>query len=310
MRDLKQIVRDLIAEKGIRESSALFGVSTGTVSNWLNGKTPPTVDAVEKAIILTDDFSLDPPTWEKTELTTWMGKKVMMLLPVYRSFNADTHFTLFANYKEYGPEKIGMIIEKGTVIHEARNKLVDKALQTDAEYFIMSDDDMIYPCGNPAIFNGRYGANVPTASASFNAISRIMSHGADKQIVGALYFGRHSRGMAQCALGFDTPIENEKLRKFTHQGLVKTRWVGTGFLRVHRSVFEALKKEIDNGKFPECKPTKEGYRLGYFNPVRVGVGEDVSFCLRAGELGISTYVDTSLIALHVGDCAYGPHNTK
>lgn len=233
----------------------------------------------------------------------------MMLLPVYRYFNPDTHFTLFANYAKYGPEKIGMEVVKRTVIHEARNILVHKFMKTDAEWAIMCDDDMILPCGNAAIFNGNFRANVPTQNASFNSISRIMSHGKDKQIIGGLYFGRHEFGQAQCSLGFDGGWENEniKLRNRSYTGVLPVRWVATGFLRIHRSVFETLRKEIDGGRFPECKPVNDAMWHGYFSPIKVGIGEDVSFCLRAKECGITSYVDTDLILLHDG---YGPSNTK
>jgi hypothetical protein len=244
------------------------------------------------------------------ELTMWEGRDVIMLLPVYRSFNADTHFTLFANYAKYGPEKVGMIMEKRTLIHEARNILADKFLKTGAKYCIMCDDDMILPCGVPEIFNGRYRANVSVENASVNAISRIMSHPESVGIVGGLYFGRHAHGAAQCSKGFSSAVENEKLRKMEYSGLIQDEWVGTGWMRIHRDVFLRMAKEIDGGRWPDCKPAGlDGYH-GFFQPLHVRVGEDVSFCRRAGEIGIKTYIDTSLICLHAGECLYGPSNTK
>jgi hypothetical protein len=301
--DLRQIVKNKIAELGPTQSAAFFGVSVATVNNWLSDKTNPTLSAAQ---LVLPDFQ---PTSTEEPLEMWEGKNVMMLYPVYRYFNPDTHFTLFANYAKYGPEKIGMEIVKRTVIHEGRNILVHKALKTKAEWFIMGDDDMILPCGNAAIFNGNYKAGVPEPCASFNAISRIMSHGKDKQIIGALYFGRHEFGQAQCSLGFDQGFEaqNTKLRNRGYTGVIPVRWVATGFLRIHRSVFEIMKKHIDEGKFPECKPANESMWYGFFNPIRVGIGEDVSFCLRAKECGITSYVDTDLILMHDG---FGPKNTR
>lgn len=242
----------------------------------------------------------------------WEGRKVMMLLPVYRTFCADTHFTLFANYAKYGPEKLSMEIIKRTVIHEARNMLIDKFMKTDAETAIMVDDDMILPCGNADLFNGRYGAGVPVRSAGFNAISRLMSHGKDKGIVGALYFGRHDIGQAQCEQGFGKTqeAENDKFRKFGYKDLIATGWVGTGFIKIERWVIEKMKAEIDSGKWEEAKPAYAGSWYGYFSPLGTRIGEDVSFGRRAKEIGIQSYVDTSLIALHNGERNYGPANTK
>jgi hypothetical protein len=233
-----------------------------------------------------------------------------MLLPVYRSFSGRAHFSLFANYAKYGPEKIGMIMEHRTLIHESRNVLVHKALTTtDSPQFLFCDDDIIPPCGNAALFNEKYGAKLEARSASFNGISRIMSHGDDKRIVGGLYFGRSPRGKAQVASAFASSEENAKFHRNEHKDLKKEDWVATGFLRMHRSVFEEMKREIDNGRWPECKPSKPGKPYGFFTPLGTGIGEDVSFGRRAKEIGIQSYVDASLVCLHCGDAFYGPANT-
>lgn len=307
--DLRLLVKNKIEAIGVRAAAKFFGVSTGTVSNWHSGKTDPSLAAVELALADTGQEAA-PASVDVDALTEWNGKSVIILQPVYRSFNADTHFMLFANYAKYGPEKIGLIQEKRTVIHEARNILAHKFLRTDAKYAIMVDDDMIPPCGVPALFNDRYKANVPAESAAFNAISRIMSHGEDKRIVGSLYFGRHEAGKAQCSKGFTDTTENERLRLGKYRGLIQDEWVGTGFMRIHRSVFEDMQAAIDGGKWPECHPPTDESWYGFFNPIRVRMGEDVSFCRRAKELGIQTYVDTSLICLHAGETLYGPRNVK
>jgi hypothetical protein len=310
--DFRKLVKDKIEELGVRSASKFFGVSLGTVSNWHTGKTSPSLEAVELALGDHDweTFNPKPIATEEVKEVKWEGKNVIILQPVYRTLNADTHFTLFANYAKYGADKIGLIQEKRTVIHEARNILSHKFLQTTAEYAIMVDDDMILPCGSSGIFNGRYGAGVSEESASFNAITRIMSHSSDKEIVGALYFGRHRAGKAQCSRGFTSESENKALRKFGYSGLIQDEWVGTGFMRIHRSVFDKFKQAIDGGKWPECHPPADDSWYGFFNPIRVRMGEDVSFCRRAKELGIQTYIDTSLICLHNGECNWGPSNIE
>ncbi len=190
--------------------------------------------------------------------------------------------------------------------------LIDKFMNSTATKAIMIDDDMVLPCGSVGVFNGRYNAGVPEANAGLNTITRLLSHGPENGIVGGLYFGRHDIGQAQCEQGFghNQAIENERLRKFKYQGLLKTGWVGTGCIKIERWVIEKMKKAIDDGMWPECKPSMEGSWYGYFNPQKVRVGEDVSFGRRASELGIQSYVDTSLICLHSGDRWYGPTNTK
>jgi hypothetical protein len=240
----------------------------------------------------------------------WEGRKVLLLLPVYRSFNADTHYTLFANYAKYGPEKIGILMEKRTLIHEARNILVDRARQVSGvETVIFCDDDMILPCGSAAIFNGKYKAKVPEPSASLNAITRIMSHTPNARIVGGLYFGRYGNGRAQCHMGFSEQDGGNRLRNFKMTKLIEQPWVGTGWMRIQTNVFDDMEKHIAAGNWPECKSDNPKVPLGFFAPLKVGVGEDVSFCRRAAEIGIKTYLDPALICLHAGDTLFGPNNT-
>lgn len=309
MIDLKQIVKDRIGQLGVKEASKFYGVSVGTVSNWASGKTPPSVDAVTLTL---KDLDI-PATPEVKDLVMWEGRQVALLMPVYRTLNPDTHFTLFANYMKYGPEKIAMPRPlKGTCIWEARNRLIDKGMNIPGvKKFIMPDDDMAFPFGYPDHFNQYYESNLPAERVGHNAISRIMSHPSDKGIIGAMYFGRHSKGRSQCEFGFLNSLhEDERLRNGYYKGLVPMGWVGTGFIRIERWVIEAMRKEIDNGRWPECKPAAADKWYGYFNPLRVGIGEDVSFCRRAAEIGIQSYLDSSLECLHFGERAYASHNTK
>lgn len=302
--NLKKKVRDRIASLGVAEAAKFFGVSVGTVSNWANGKTNPSIDAVEAVL-----DAIGEPTVQ-AELTMWKGKKLFIGLPVYRSLNADTHYTLFANYAKYGPDKIGMRVLKRTLIYEARNILIDHAMKTEAETFMMVDDDMILQCGSVDYINGNHQANLPVEIAGFNTISRLMSHGRDKGIVGALYFGRHRVGRAQCASGFESDHENAKLHRHEYDGLKAERWVGTGVIKIERWVIDKMRKEIDGGLWPELKPENDQRWYGYFTPIKVGTGEDVSFGTRAGKIGIQSYVDASLECLHVGDISWGSKNTK
>jgi transcriptional regulator with XRE-family HTH domain len=304
--DLRKKVKDKIELVGVKDAAEYFGVSLGTVSNWASGKTNPSIDAVE--LLLIDE----PETGAKksAELTMWEGRKLRVMLPVYRSFNPDTHYTLFANYAQYGPSKIAMEIKKRTIIYEARSMLTHKGMLSEADTFMMFDDDMILPCGNAGVFNGNYGANLPDNLASLNTISRLMSHPDDKGIVGALYFGRHRAGRAQCASGFASDDENGKLHRHEYTGLKPEEWVGTGGIRIKRWVIEEMDKAIEGGKWPEIKRRSDDRWNGYFTPRRVEEGEDVAFCRRAAEIGIQTYLDTDLELLHVGDENFSGRNTK
>lgn len=247
-------------------------------------------------------------------LTMWEGRKVAILLPCYRGvLNIKTHLALFGCYKDYGPSRIALPEPvEGTVIHEARNILVHRAMQMpEVETFIMIDDDMIPPIGNEAWFNGNLRAGVRPEQARMNAISRIMSHGRDKEIVGALYFGRHEFGRAQCEWGFGSDVKNRELRNGQYQGLQAMGWVATGFIKIERTALEKMQKAIDDGVFPDLQPKPGQGWYGFFTPLSVGIGEDVSFGLRASKIGIQSYLDASLVCLHAdGNTLYGPRNVR
>lgn len=307
---LKEKVIAKVNALGVKDAAKFYGVSVGTVSNWASGRSSPSIDAAELTI---QGEVKDAP--KAPSLTDWEGRKVAMLLPIYQSFHPDTHFTLFANYIRYGPSKIAFPKPiRQTCIWEARNMAIRDAMNLPGvEDFIMCDHDMILPHGDAGSYNGHYRADLPQDLAGVNAIAQIMSNPPEMGIVGALYFGRHEFGKAQCHMGFSSDSTNEELRGVTMRGPHPDRWVGTGFIKIRKWVIEKMKDAIDSGMWPECKPVdqlgKNSY-YGYFNPLSVGVGEDVSFCRRAAEIGIQTYVDTSIVCLHAGERYYGPKTTR
>ncbi len=245
-------------------------------------------------------------------LTMWEGRKVMMCLPAYQGIEPQTHLALFANYAKYGPDKLGMIVKTNTLVDEARNIITHEALKTDAEWTVWGDHDVVPPVGNADWFNGNLNANLPIKNASMVGISRIMSHPSDKLIVGALYFGRHEYGQAQCADGFASNNElfNTNMRSHQTEGLIPQAWVAVGFARIHRSVFEMKKKAIDEGMFPECRPHPGSDVYGYWTK-STSIGEDVMFGIRCAKIGIQSYLDPELECLHgSGNAFWGSRNTK
>lgn len=251
------------------------------------------------------------------QIIQWEDQKVMILLPSYKNINPNTHFTLFANYGRYGAQQLAIATKNMTVIHEARNFLIHVGMMNpQIDDFIMADDDMVLPCGNEQIFNGNYRMGVKPESAAFNAITRIMSHPRELGVIGALYYGRHEFGMPQCDWGFNEQRGQhaDDLRAERHQGLIKMDWVATGFLRIPRWVIEKKKAEIDAGRWgKELQPLAgvAGSQYGYFHPMRAGFGEDMSFGYRLKEMGIDSYLDSSLVLGHAdGGVIFGPKNTR
>lgn len=247
------------------------------------------------------------------------GKKVILLNATQDSMNWRTHFTLFKNYAMYGPDKIGLIPQGQTVIHEARNMLAQQGLQTDAEWFIIGpDDDLVLPCGDKNITNGYFNARLPDPLCSENAIERLMRYPPEIRVVGALYFvkgspafSRHrNAGRAVCEQAFRDDEFNRKLHlPSKDSGLIKQDWVAVGFTRIHRSVFEEIAQAAD-GRWPEILPSHKGGHYGWFQPIGPDVNEDVSFGRRCKALGIQHYLDSGLVCGHAdGTSIFWAHNT-
>lgn len=230
-------------------------------------------------------------------------------------------------------------------VAHSRNSCTDAFLKSSLEWALWIDDDMVIPFGNGKWYRAYTGwHNYPEPFASFNAIDRLLSHG--KTLVGGVYFGKHPTGH---------PVYNEGARQqeadYVREGpknIVKpTRWVGTGCMLTHRSIFEDIEKKFPllargaDGKGGQWFTSSEHMAMEGIRRVRemlsvgpmtaqkcvqayemleginaearskssLGMGEDVQFCVRATEAGHQPHVDLGLICGHIGTTVYGPYNT-
>lgn len=276
-----------------------------------------------------------------TNSVTVLQNKVMLVLPWMKQTNPMTAFCVaqLADKRRTA----SMLNFGDAFVAHSRNTCADLFLQSNLDWMLTVDDDMVLPFGNAAWYNAHTGFSLPEPFASFNAIDRLLGHG--KSLVGALYFGRQP--------GANKPMYNEgaaskdheaDARKVPRDELRSTKWVGTGCLLIHRRVYEDIER-----KFPYLSrgPNKRGGQwftssehelmgavdraLKVFsegpltgdsaakahtilaaaqNQARthscLGMGEDVAFCTRALAAGHQPYVDFGLVAGHCGNHIYGP----
>lgn len=231
----------------------------------------------------------------------------VLAMPIMYHVEPETFGSLWIAASHYSREKLRYIHEERTCVWEARNRLATRFLEDfDPKVYtdlIMVDSDMVVPCGNPGWFKRIVQQDLPDVWTAKNFFDQILSHDSNVGIVGAAYFDRRYGRQIQCYRGHHEVGFNERFLRREYSGLLIDTWVATGGMRIKRWALEQMIKEAPR-MFPEIIPNERVKHWGFFTPNRVGVGEDVSFCLRAGAVGIKSYVDADLRLMHKGSKCY------
>lgn len=283
------------------------------------------------------------PPVSRQEIVETLGTKVLVAKPWQKSVHPLTAFSVgqLCDHR-----RTGDLLKFGDAfVAHTRNKCAEAFLNSPCEWMLTVDDDMIVPFGNAKWFRMATGFNFPQPFSDFNAIDRLMSH--KKTLVGALYSGRYPGSNLMYGEAAN-PEESAWARRGPYNQIKPTRWVATGCLLIHRSVFEDIEKRfprlarggdkkggqwfasteaslieriqsirdrlLDGGALTAEKAFKalEGLESALAEARTenpLGSGEDVSFCLRASAAGHQPYVDMGLVCGHIGHCVYGLHNT-
>lgn len=171
----------------------------------------------------------------------------------------------------FGLTKIGQISHIDSsrcMIAEARNLMVKYAIDEGCTHILFVDDDMVFPS---------------------DTLIRLLQH--QKDIVGAVAFQRRPEHLP-CTYNLE-PLDTTLLSavECLDQGLQPFDAIGSSCILIRAEVFKRI-------PFP-------WYRWGDTSlGVMVkqgGLGEDLSFCIRAKQYGIQTWADTDFIITHLGD---------
>lgn len=270
-------------------------------------------------------------------------KKVMVTLPWWKQVSPVTAFCVSQIIDR---RRTATILSYGDAfVAHSRNTCADIFLQSPCDWMLTIDDDMVVPFGHAGWFKSNSGfEDFPEKFLSLNALDRLMSH--KKTLVGALYFGRQPESLPVYNEGAANPQEAAFARKAPHDLVKPTRWVGTGCMLIHRSVFEDIEKRFPglarglDHKHGNWFTSTEASLLQDVTALRdalqgkpltgelaysslagldaavararqensLGYGEDVSFCLRAAAAGHQPHVDMGLVCGHLGSFCYGPRN--
>jgi len=238
-----------------------------------------------------------------------MGKQFKLLIGVPSYFSIDPHFhssmlQAFAHLAaNQALESVAHLLPPNTLnpdrmiigcelvnnfgdspnVGRARNAISRKFLAGDFTDLLFIDSDIIFKTED---------------------IYRILSH--DEDIVGGVYFKKQE--------GIACPVINSVPgAKVRDDFLVQVAYLGTGFLRIRRNVFERMiekwGEEIWYNLDGQEKPVREYnfWNLGmkeYGPGNRRWLSEDWWFCQRCAELGIPVWADRKIPLKHSGNIVF------
>lgn len=161
-------------------------------------------------------------------------------------------------------------------IQRARNSLTKKFLDSDCTHILFIDSDLVF---------------------SVDQIQRIVSH--KEEVVGGLYC-KKQEGKPELVLN-----NYFRLHPIRDDGLMEVRYVGTGFIRVARTVFERMIAAWDEQIWYTSDYSKQKewdfWHMGvyqYPDGKRRFLSEDWWFCQKCLDLGIKVWADMRCLLRH------------
>jgi predicted O-methyltransferase YrrM/GT2 family glycosyltransferase len=165
--------------------------------------------------------------------------------------------------------------ESGANISKVRNELVTRFLdQPDSEWLLFLDSDMVFPK---------------------DTIVRLLAAAkhSDVKVISGLCVMVTDMGPIPTLYQFDNVEDSDGITRvmfdYPDNAVVQVAATGAACLMVHRSVIESMQEAAGGSPyawFQECTMARKG--------TTHWVSEDISFCLRANDLGHSVFVDCTL----------------
>jgi len=215
-------------------------------------------------------------------------RKLFLAMPVYRVMDVYTAQALLKlTAEQLTKQEFGLTLKMHVgecPIGRARNDLSSEFLASDCTHILFVDSDIIF---------------------SYEQVKKILEN--DEDIIGGFYTKKQE--------GKASPVCNtlEGVSQPRHDGLVQVKYMGTGFLRISRKVFEVMIQEM--GKDLAYIDDRDGktvkhdfWRMGVAKDVVTGVrrwlSEDWQFCQFAIECGFPVWADASILLQHSGSAIF------
>lgn len=191
--------------------------------------------------------------------------KIMIAIPCMDSLDVD-----FVNSLE-NLERVGMTrscFHASSLVYAARDQLATVAVTQKDEYVLWLDSDMVFD-----------------ASLLKDLIETLKNEKAD--VVSGLFFQRRPPFepalWKTCRIGLDGEHETEKYRDYPRREPFEIEACGMAAVLMKTEVLEACIQKYNTA----------------FQPIP-GFGEDISFCLRARDLGYKLICDPRIKVSHIG----------
>lgn len=233
-----------------------------------------------------------------------MGKQIKAFIAVPSYWSIDPHFhvamtqlygwlaknsaiddLLPENHAEKGKAIRGKVAHSfgdSPNVGRSRNRLTAEFLAGDYTDLLFIDSDLVF---------------------SVDQVERILRH--DEEVVGGMYF-KKTEGEPEAVInGIRNPI-------FKESGLTQVGYIGTGFLRIKRSVFEDMIAKWGDEIWYNVDHPAQGkeynfWHLGIYNypdGSRRWLSEDWWFCQRCMDLGIRVWADRAITLRHSGHALF------
>lgn len=212
-----------------------------------------------------------------------MGKKLFIGVPVHGDVNPDFYRSMLQFTQENKLPCMMNNLVGDSAVGRARNTLTYKFLQSDCTDLLFIDSDLVF---------------------SAEQVARMLNH--DVDIVGGLY-PKKQQGDTQWVINtLDYPVKPRDDR------MIEVKYVGTGFMRISRRVFEAIIRafgsEIYYVSDGDHKTVEwDFWHMGvyeYPDGTRRWLSEDWWFCQMARDLGFKVWADQAVILRHSGRVIY------
>jgi len=197
------------------------------------------------------------------------SKKVAIGIATNRQVKPKTVQSLLDLVARGGYEFEIIVADRGFTTSENRIYIMSKALETNCNYLLFVDDDMVFPP---------------------DTLDHLMAH--KKEVVGVDSKSRklplHTTVVMPIeAYDLDGEIKEPEMPK----ELFKARFVGTGVMLIDLSIIEKLDKpwfDVETFEFGMIKK-----------------GEDAYFCDKVQAVGLDVWCDPTIPIGHIGDYVYG-----